>query len=371
MSTGPTDAPAGAILPINLGLNDGTYAPQAVADAMMRLATRTGLRNYTEGTNARLRECIAETDGVSPENVFLHNGSGPILKMVVPFLVRREIKKSAVRIFKHLTIKKGYPLVTPRLTYSKVPKKGEKAGLTVEMVPLEPETGFTLNVAHIEAAVHARDSFVYICSPNNPTGNVLIQRDEVERLARTYPRSIFWIDEAYVQYVDPKEHSYVAPLAGQLPNVMVGRTFSFAYGMAGLRLGYLLADAELVKALNAQLTDYRVGTLHEELGIAALTDPNHLPDLRERCAQARSVLTQGFSRFDGVEMFPSKTNFVLGRFTDGRTGAWFRSELEKKGVLIKKFDSWGSQRYDEFFRLTVGTPEENAFLVAKAGEMLG
>lgn len=370
MTSGPTP-PEGATLPINLGLNDGTYAPQAVADAMVRLATRTGLRNYSEGTNRRLREAIAERDGVAPENVFLHNGSGPILKMVVPFLVRREIKRSPVRIFKHLTVKRGYPLVTPRLTYSKVPKKGAQAGLTVHMVPLDPENGFTLDVAKIEEAVRKRDSFVYICSPNNPTGNVLIQKSDVERLARAYPRSIFWIDEAYVQYVDENEHEYVAPLAGQLPNVMVGRTFSFAYGMAGLRLGYLLCDSELVNALNAQLTDYRVGTLHEELGIAALDDPDHLPDLRARCAEARSVLIQGFSRFDGVEMFPSQTNFVLGRFTDGRTGAWLREELEKRGVLIKKFDAWGDENYDEYFRLTVGTPEENAFLVALAGEVLG
>jgi histidinol-phosphate aminotransferase len=369
MTTGPKP-PEGASLPINLGLNDGTYCPQSVADTMVRLASRTGLRNYSEGSNLRLRQAIAEKDGVHPDNVFLHNGSGPILKMVVPFLVRREIKRSPVRIIKHLTVRKGYPLVTPRLTYSKVPKKGLNAGLTIEMVPLEPETGFTLDPAKVEAAVRARDSFVYICSPNNPTGNVLISRTEVERLARAYPQSIFWIDEAYVQYVDPSTHEYVSPLAGVLPNVMVGRTFSFAYGMAGLRLGYLLADKELVSALNAKLTDYRVGTLHEELGMAALSDPDHLPDLWKRCAQARSVLTQGFSRFEGVEMFPSQTNFVLGRFTDGRTGAWLRAELEKRGVLIKKFDSFGDVTYDEYFRLTIGTPEENAFLVASAADVL-
>ena len=104
--------------------------------------------------------------------------------------------------------------------------------------------------------------------------------------------------------------------------------------------------------------------------MAALADPDHLPDLWKRCAEARSVLTQGFSRFEGVEMFPSQTNFVLGRFTDGRTGAWLREELEKKGVLIKKFDSFGDVTYDEYFRLTIGTPEENAFLVASAAEVL-
>ncbi len=363
--------PPGVTLPLNLGLNDGTYAPAAVAEAMTRLATRTGLRNYTDSTNRRLREAIAEKDGVSPDNVFLHNGSGPILKMVVPFLVRREIKKSPVRIIKHLTVKRGYPLVTPRLTYSKVPRKGEEAGLTVTMLGLDPSNGFKLDIQELETAVRRRDSFVYICSPNNPTGNVLITRAEVERLAQAYPRSIFWIDEAYVQYINPQEHDYISPLAGRLPNVMVGRTFSFAYGMAGLRLGYLLADTELVNALNAQLTDYRVGTIHEELGIAALNDAEHLPDLWQRCAEARSTLIQGFSAFSGVEMFPSQANFVLGRFTDGRKGAWLKAELEKRGVLIKKFDAWGEQNYDEYFRLTIGTPEENAFLVQVAAEILG
>lgn len=357
------ELPAGVSLPLNLGLNDGTYCPQASLDAMLRFNHRTSLRNYTDANNDRLRGAIASADGVHADNVFLQNGSGPILKQVVPHVIRSTIKASPKRIARHLLAKNGYPIITPRLTYSKVPRKASELGLTVHMLPLAPEDGFRLNVDLLDQRLQKQEGFVYITSPNNPTGNVLITRKQLEPLLQRYPTSTFWIDEAYVQYVDEAEHEYISPLVGRYPNLLVSRTFSFAYGLAGLRVGYLLGSTQLVKDLNGQLTDYRVGMLQEAMVIAGLHDKEHLPFVRATCAKERKVLLDGMSAMKGVEAFPSQVNFIFARFTDGRTGAWLKARMAERGIQIKCFDPFAGERYDEYFRVTLGVEAENTYFI--------
>jgi histidinol-phosphate aminotransferase len=365
------NVPAGISLPLNLGLNDGTYCPQGSLDAMMRFNHRTSLRNYTDANNDRLRKAIADKDGVSPDNVFLQNGSGPILKQVVPHVIKTAIKSSPRRIARHLLQKNGYPIITPRLTYSKVPRKASELGLTVHMIPLRPEDSFKLDIRLLDERLSKQEGFVYLCTPNNPTGNVLITRAELEPLLQKYPRSTFWIDEAYVQYLDETKHEYISPLVARYPNLLVSRTFSFAYGLAGLRVGYLLGPTNLVNELNKQLTDYRIGMLQEAMIIAGLEDKEHLPFVRAECARERAVIIEGLNKIPFIEAYNSETNFVFARFTDGRTGAWLKGALKERGVLIKNFDPYAGETYDEFFRITLGLANENRWFVELMHEVAG
>src|SRR6185295_15706242 len=98
-------------------------------------------------------------------------------------------------------------------------------------------------------------------TPNNPTGTVLITWEQLEPLLQKYPRSTFWIDEAYVHYISPTRHRYIAPLVAQYRNLVVLRTMSFAYGLASLRVGWLIARPALVAELEAGVTDYRIPLL--------------------------------------------------------------------------------------------------------------
>ncbi|MFV8755419.1 pyridoxal phosphate-dependent aminotransferase [Nannocystaceae bacterium ST9] len=364
-------SPTGVSLPLNLGLNDGTYAPQKCLDVLRRFTERTDLRNYSTPDNAPLREAIARVDQVAPENVFLHCGTGPILKLAVPYLLKRMVLSSPRRLVRHAVSRAGFPIITPRFTYSKVPRKAGEGGMHVDMLPLDPGNDFRFDVARLERRLERGDGMVYLCSPNNPTGNVLITRDELIPLLERFPESRFWIDEAYVQYIDAREHDYIAPLVARYPNLMVSRTFSFAYGMAGVRIGYLLAKPSFVNELERQLTDYRLGTLQEQLGIAALEDPDHLPWLREQTRIARDVIYAGLARFSGIQAFPSQVNFILCRFTDGRRGAELKTKLKQRGVIIKVFDPINGETFDPYFRITVGVPAENEFLVEQLAEILG
>jgi histidinol-phosphate aminotransferase len=364
-------APPGIHLPLNLGLNDGTYAPQACLDVLRRFTERTDFRNYSSADNTPLREAIAKVDGVEPDNVFLHNGTGPILKLAIPYLLERRVKASPRRIMRHLISHDGFPIITPRFTYSKVPKKAAEGGMHVDMLPLDPADGFRFDVSRLERRLERGDGLAYIVNPNNPTGNVLVEREDMIPLFGRFPESRFWIDEAYVHYVDPEDHEYFSSLVPRHPNLLVSRTFSFAYGMAAVRIGYLLAAPSFVAELERKLTNYRLGILQEALGVAALEDAEHLPFVREQTRLGREQLEVGLRDFEGIQVFPSQANFLLCRFTDGRRGAELKSKLGARQVLIKAFEPANGQTYDAYFRLTVGLPEENEYLLEQMAEVLG
>lgn len=355
-------------LPLNLGLNDGTYMPEACVRVLAQHCHRAALRKYPTAGNDALRRAIARTDGVTPDHILLHHGSGPLLKQVVPGLIEGAIKRSPVRIAKHLLSKSGFPIITPLFTYGKVPGKAAERKLAVRAMPAGPDNGFRVTPAMIEAELKRAPGIVYIVNPNNPTGNVMIDRLELEPLIAAWPEALFWVDEAYVQYCDD-EHQRFAPLVMRYPNLLVSRTFSFAYGLAGIKVGYLLAQPDLVRSENSKLTDYRIGKLAEDLCVAALSDEQHLPWLREVCATQRAILRAGLERH-GIEVFPSITNFVLCRFNDGRTGAALKAKLAERHIQIKTLSPFAGQDFAPWFRITLGLANENRKLLRVIDEIM-
>lgn len=368
-------------LPINLGLNDGTICPQSCIEVMQQHTTRTDLRHYTTAENEPLLDVICEKDGVNRNNIFLANGSGPILKQCIPWLVSQRIKSSPKLTAKYLLgknsiigktglIKDIFPVVSGRLTYFKVPLKGMKAGLTMNLLPLGPETNWKLRPEDVADALSRSPGLAYICNPNNPTGLLMLTRDEIVELLEAFPDSIFWVDEAYVQYMPKGSHEPLSNLVPKYNNLYVSRTFSFAYGLAGARIGYLLGPSSDIDAFKGQVTDYRLGTLQESLAIAALTDTEHITDLHEMTARDRDQVGAVLESF-GVEVVPSHTHYLLGRFTDEkRTGEWLAKQLLEKGIKIKHFVPVSEERYDEYFRITLGVGSENDYLCEQLSEIL-
>lgn len=363
--------------PLNLGLNDGTHASEAAMEVLREFAKdRTGLRNYSTADNDPLREAIGRVDGVTPRHIYLQCGSGPILKQCVTWLIKNSITRSPRRIASYALRRGGYSIITPRHTYSKVPKKALGSKIRVEFVPLPHENGFKLDMKELDTAIGRRDGLVYIANPNNPTGNVLISREQLEPLLQRYPDSHFWIDEAYVQYVDPAEHRYVSDLVPKYDNLFVSRTFSFAHGMAAMRIGYLLGPPSIIETFESQVVNYRIGALAEAMAVAALEDEDHLPFVRKVTAEARDQIRSGLAQRSELEAFDSTTNFILFRFRDGRNARFLAEEMKRRGILIKVFEPvvderYGiHERYDEYFRLTVGLPAENDRMVAELIDVL-
>lgn len=351
---------------LNLGLNDGTYCPQACVDLLKTFDSRTALRNYATADNEALRHALAQMDGVTAENIYLANGSGPILKQAIPYLIRREIKRSPLRMLKHFFSKNGFPIITPAFTYFKVPLKSVKIGLQVHLLETSPETDFALDLPGLSKLLGKQDGLVYIANPNNPTGQLQLTRDEIVSLLEAFPNSIFWIDEAYVQFMPPEIHQPVSDLVPSHNNLMVSRSFSFAYGLAGLHLGYLVAQEELVQDLEAQVTEYRIGKFQEEILLAAISDEKHHEEIRAWTQEAVQTLRTGLGALDGIETYPSHCNMVLCRFKDGRLAAPFAQAMQAQGIRIKVFKPIGTTDFSSYFRVTTGIPEENQRLIASA-----
>jgi histidinol-phosphate aminotransferase len=355
--------------PVDMTLNHGTICSERCVEVLRRHDSNTALRAYPKADNEELRAAIAAFDGTSPEDILVANGSGPLLKTCIPFLIERKIKTSPARMLRYLLRRRAYPILTPLFTYSKVPSSAMRLGLRCEILPLAAENSFALDLGDLEARLSRGDGLVYLANPNNPTGNLLVTRAQIERLARAYPGSIFFIDEAYVHYL-PDEAEAVVGLAARHENLVVVRSFSFAFGLASARIGYAVANRALIATFDAKLTPYRVGRLSEELAIAALSDREHLARVRREVRHEREKLVAAMGALDAVEPFPSSTNFILCRTRGPLTGRQVHDGLLARGVKVKIFEPLGAETFEAYFRVTVGLPHENERYLDALGQVL-
>jgi histidinol-phosphate aminotransferase len=351
--------------PIDLALNHGTYCSRSCVDVLGRYDGITSLRIYPSKNNADLLETIARVHGVSAENILVDNGSGPILKSVIPFLIERAIKNSPLRMIRYLLKRTAYPIFTPRFTYSKVPLGGLRHGLRCEWLPLNPETKFSLDLADMRSRLRDSDGLVYLSNPNNPTGNVLITPEQLGPFLSEFPNSWFFIDEAYLEYVPERQRLSVARMVTDHGNLVVLRSLSFAYGLASARMGYSIMPKRLVKDIEAKMTPHRVGQLAAELAMAAMNDPEHLPFVERTTAAERAKLIAGMAQCDNLEPFPSQTNFILCRVRPPWTAKQVFDLLLAGGIKVKVFEQIGNERYDDYFRVTVGLDWENERFLAE------
>lgn len=364
--TRKADAPHNVVTPpIDMALNHGTYCSEQCVQVLRNYDSNRSLRMYPPAGNEDLRSAIAQDAGVKPSNVLVANGSGPLLKTCIPYLIETKIKRSPARMVRYLLKRIAYPIITTRWTYSKVPAAGVRQGLRCILLPLEPENGFALDMGLLEAQLLQQDGVVYLANPNNPTGNVLITRAQIEPLLRRFTDSIFFIDEAYWHYLPERQDTRSSDLVLRYPNLVLMRSFSFAYGLASIRVGHVIADAKWIEQFETKLTPHRVGQLAAELVIASLEDRGHLDFVRQENAKERAVLMNALGRHEALRAFPSEANFILCQTRSPWTGQKIHDALLARGVKIKCFEPFGEERYDEYFRVTVGLPEENAHFITQ------
>ena len=356
--------------PLNMALNEGTYAPEACREIFARFAQREACRRYSSSDNAPLKARIADLHGVGPESVFLGHGSGPILKEGIVTLIKSAIVSSPTRIMRHVLQLRGFPIITPVPSYSKVAAGAVRNKLGLVTLPLRPENGWALDLDALRRVLKRRSGLVYLCNPNNPTGTELIRRFELVDLLESFPRSIFWVDEAYIHYLEPHEEQRVADLTARFPNLVVSRSFSFAYGLAAIRLGYMIATPSFVEKLQSKHVPYRQGLFQEELALAALNDEEHLPFVRRETARARQQLTEALADHPYIELFPSQAHFMLCRFRDGRAARPFVARMRHRGIDLRVFESVKQHTFDEYFRITLGTEPENQHLIESIHDVL-
>lgn len=210
------------------------------------------------------------------------------------------------------------------------------------------------------AAITPDTRLIYIANPNNPTGTFLSADDIAAFLAKVPPTVVVVLDEAYNEFLKSEQQYDSTAWVRQYPNLLVSRTFSKAYGLAGLRVGYGIAQPQLTDLLNRIRQPFNVNSLAQAAAVAALNDAQFLQQSAELNAAGYVQLTDAFDRL-GLQYVPSSGNFVLVRVGDDTgAGARVNVALLKQGVIVRPVGNYG---LPQWLRISIGLPEENATFI--------
>ncbi|HVM11986.1 MAG TPA: histidinol-phosphate transaminase [Actinomycetota bacterium] len=326
-----------------MNVNESPYSPPpAVLEEAFAEVRQREVNRYPERDAAPLQEAVAAHLGVAPESIWLANGSNEVFQHL--FLAFGGSGR------KTLVFEPTYSLHTliPRITGTAVATRPRTDGFGID--PDEAR----------RAVAEERPDLVLLCSPNNPTGN-LAPPDLVRATAEG--ASLVVVDEAYVEFARPG--SSVLDLVEELPNVVVVRTFSKAWRLAGVRLGYLVGAPSIVRDLLRVRLPYHLSVFTQAMGTAAL---RHAADALEHVGAIvaeRERMGAGLSAL-GLRVHPSEANFVLFDVDDpGRV--W--RDLADRGVLVRRYD--GAPRLERSLRVTAGLPDETDAFLAAMDEVVG
>jgi len=312
---------------VKINTNENPYPPSAKVMEALKHFDSASLRLYPDPTADGLRKAVAERYGVAMENVIAGNGSDDLLTMIFRAFTSPE---------------RSVAVLEP--SYSLYPVLAAMQGAEVIRIPLN-KGDFTLPEDFLKRAEGA--NLLMIARPNAPTGNVIPKAKMVE-ICRAFD-GIVGIDEAYADFADDN----CMDLAVRLPNVIVMRTFSKSYSMAGMRLGYAVAEASVIDGLMKLKDSYNVDRITQTLGLAAFLDTEHLAHCCARIRESREQLTKDLKALK-FTVIPSQSNFLFAAPPDGNGERCFKI-LRDHAVIVRYFPGPVTGKY---LRISIGTPGE-------------
>lgn len=325
---------------VKLNTNENPYGPSPKAIAAMQAALGDELRLYPDPDSDALKAAVAGYYGVEKAQVFVGNGSDEVLAHVF-----------------HGLLKHDEPLLFPDITYSFYPVYCGLYSVPFQKVPLNERF-------EIVPSDYARpNGGIIFPNPNAPTG-VLTPLAALEELLQANTESVVVVDEAYIDFGGET----AVPLVSRYPNLLVVQTLSKSRSLAGLRVGLAIGHPDLIAALERiknSFNSYPLDRLAIVGGAAAFADREYFEQTRQAIIASRVGLVEELSVL-GFEVLPSAANFVFARHpTHGAAG--IAQQLRERGVIVRHF--W-LPRIEQFLRITIGAPEQNAVLVGALKEIL-
>ncbi len=326
---------------VKLDANENPY--DFPPEVLVKIYREIGLRDFSRYPDAganRLRQRLTDYTGVGPENIMMGNGSDElILNMMLAFGGGA-----------------AFAVTTP--TFSMYAVHGQVASGRMVEVPRSDD--FSIDVQDVIKVSRSPDvKFVVICSPNSPTGNTTPVRDIEEILGNT--NSIIVVDQAYIEFGGED----CVPLLARYPNLVILRTFSKAFGLAGLRVGYLLASRQVVTELLKVKQPYNLNAFSQAAARVVLENLHPFRERIQKIMREKDSLSKKLSSLPGVEAFPSQANFIMFR-TPLPAGQVYHGLLDR-GVLIRNVDGPSLPRC---LRVSVGTAEENGVFIEKLADTI-
>jgi len=329
---------------LKLASNENPLGPSPLALQAIREALQ-GLHRYPDGGCYALRQGLSRRLGVTPEELCFGNGSNELLELVT----RAFLGPGDEAVM-------GHPAF---VVYRSV---CQAVGGQIREVSLKD---FTHDLRGMLKAVTARTKLVFLGNPNNPTGTYVSPTDLDDFVRALPPDVILVVDEAYREYVPRYLQPDLLRYVREGRYLLALRTFSKAYGLAGLRIGYGIGSTEMVELLNRVRQPFNVNTLAQKAALAALDDAAHLEETLRITEAGRKTMR---SRLDalGLVTIPSVTNFILVNV--GVEGKAVVDALLRNGVIVRSMEGYGLPTY---IRVTVGTPQENSRALQALAEVLG
>ena len=310
---------------IKLNTNESPYPPSPAVAAALSAFDSEALRRYSDPESTGLRQALADYQGLSPQQVFVGNGSDEVLAHSFQALLQ-----------------KPAPILFPDISYSFYPVYCALYRIDFETVPLNAE--FRIDVDDYRAT----NGGIVIANPNAPTG-IALTLEAIRRLLDRNLESVVIVDEAYVDF----GAETAIQLIKDFNNLLVVQTFSKSRSLAGLRLGAAFGHPDLIEALNRvknSFNSYPVDSLASACAIASIADENYFQSCRKRIIDSRERLAESLLEL-GFEVLPSSSNFVLASHADHSAKSLY-IELKNAGILVRYFNK---PRIDNCLRITVGS----------------
>jgi histidinol-phosphate aminotransferase len=332
---------------VKLASNENPFGMPDSAKAAM-LAAATELGRYPDANGFELKAALAKRYDVPADWITLGNGSNDILEIAA-----------------HAFVQKGQAVVYSQYSFAVYALATQGVGARGINVPAK-NYGHDLDA--MAAAIDADTRLLYIANPNNPTGT-FIPAAEIEAFLAKVPASVVVVlDEAYNEYLEPKDQFESTQWVRKYPNLIVSRTFSKAYGLAGLRVGFAIAQPAVTDLMNRIRQPFNVNSLAQAAAIAALNDKAFLQKGFENNRAGYRQLTRAFEEL-GLDYVPSYGNFVLVKVgEDDGAGARVNVALLKQGVIVRPVGAYG---LPQWLRISIGLPEENAKFIEALKKALG
>jgi len=327
---------------IKLASNENALGPSPRAiDAMKRHAANMHI--YPDGDNFQLRQALARKVGVAENQIFIGHGSNEIIQLLGHVFLDQSSN----------VVVSDSSFIVYRLV----------AALYESAVISTPMKDFRHDLTAMAKAINKDTRLVFISNPNNPTGTMVDGR-EIDAFMKDVPNHVAVVfDEAYIELLPPALQPDTLSYVRSDRNVFVLRTFSKTYGLAGLRIGYALAPREGVNLLHRVRQPFNVNAMAQAAALAALEDDAFVELTRRTVATGLKEVCALFERM-GLTYIPSVTNFVLVKVGNGKK---VFEELQKRRVIVRPVDIYN---LSEYVRITIGTAEENARLMAAFTEVM-
>lgn len=329
---------------IKLASNENPYGASPKVTAAIQQALPE-LHLYPDAAAFALRQALAEQCKRSPAEIIVGNGSNELLDL----LARAVLQPGDNAVFSEFCFL-VYPLATAA------------CGATAKVAKALPSDHPTMPYGHNPDAllqeIDKDTKIIFIANPNNPTGTWWTAPQWQDFLAAVPPQVLVVYDEAYREYVDVADYPQVEAQLAAHPNLIISRSFSKAYGLAALRLGYFLAHPDVVDVLNRLRNPFNVNTLAQVAGIAALSDPLFVAESAAKVRVEREAL-RAFFQSQGRNVLPSQGNFITVHFA--AAAAALHQALLREGIIVRPLANYG---LGEFLRVSIGLPAENQRLCA-------